>query len=801
MGAAAFSGQVAPVSGEPAGDSNLKLTFAEPAKEWSEAMPLGNGRLGAMVFGNVQHELVQLNEDTLWSGNPRDCTNPDALQHLPEVRRLVLQEHDYVKAGEVCKQMQGPFNQSYQPLADLHLEFGQPGTVAPAPVTDYSRSLDLNTAVATVRYKQGEIRITREAFVSAVDQVIAVRVEASAPGSLQLTVSLTSLLHSETKADGASLILTGKAPANVVPNYWGGKEPVSYDEAEGKGMRFAAVLKLVAPGGRVESDGEKLRVHGADSCVILIGAATGYRGFDVPPDLPASAILKTARTYVDSASRKSWASLKKAHTSDHHRLFSRVDLQLGSGAPDTRTTPERLAATGDHADPALLALYFQFGRYLMIASSRPGSQPANLQGIWNSEVRPPWSCNWTANINVQMNYWPAETCNLSECHEPLFDLVTGVSQTGAHTAQVNYGLEGWVSHHNIDLWRQSAPVGMGKGSPTWANWPMSGPWLCAHLWEHYLFTGDSGFLHKVYPVMKSSAVFYLGWLIENGDGHLTTCPSVSTENDFLTPEGKKAEVSAGCTMDMTLIRELFTHCAEAGRLFHDEAFASRLLTARDRLVPYRVGQYGQLQEWSIDFAEATPGQRHMSHLYGLYPGSDITPRKTPELAKAARVSLERRLANGGAYTGWSRAWAIAFWARLLDGDKAEESLTMLMKHSTGPSLFDTHPADHGSIFQIDGNFGATAAIAEMLVQSHSGEVSLLPALPANWKEGSVRGLRLRGVAELDLTWKNNKAVSGTLRSNRAVQLLVRAPQGQLLAGKELLPVDLSPGQPFRLSFS
>ena len=358
MGAAALSGQVTPVSGEPVGDSNLKLTFAEPAKEWSEAMPLGNGRLGAMVFGNVQHELVQLNEDTLWSGNPRDCTNPDALQHLPEVRRLVLQEHDYVKAGEVCKQMQGPFNQSYQPLADLHLEFGQPGTVAPAPATDYSRSLDLNTAVATVRYKQGDIRITREAFVSAVDQVIAVRVEASAPGSLKLTVSLTSLLHSETKADGASLILTGKAPANVVPNYWGGKEPVSYDEAEGKGMRFAAVLKLVAPGGRVEADGERLRVHGADSCVILIGAATGYRGFDVLPDLPASAILNTARTYVDSRLTK---ELGVAQKIAHQRSPSLIQ-------PRRSATGFRRARYPHHAGTS--------GRYGR--SCRPGAARALL---------------------------------------------------------------------------------------------------------------------------------------------------------------------------------------------------------------------------------------------------------------------------------------------------------------------------------------------------------------------------------------------------------------------------------------
>ena len=795
MGAASLAAQETPAG------PDLTLRFNAPAREWSEASPLGNGRLGAMVFGGVEQERLQLNEDTLWSGFPRDWNNPDAKQHLAEIRRLVLQEADYVAADQVCKKMQGPFNQSYQPLADLGFQFALAGEVSA-----YSRSLNLDTAIATVRYRAGDVEFTRETFVSAVDQVIAIRLQASKPGRLTFTVSLTSPVQSATAAsdDAMELLLTGKAPSNVIPNYWGGKEPVSYDEAEGRGMRFAVLLRLnnlVLSKGTVKAEDGTLRVTDADLCDILISGATGYRGFDALPDLSAAAVLSKARKYLDSASGKPWPTMREAHVKDHQRLFRRVSLQLGLGLPDPRTTPERLAAAGDHADPALLALYFQFGRYLLIASSRPGTQPANLQGIWNSQVRPPWSCNWTANINVQMNYWPVETCNLSECHQPLFDLVRGVSQNGRVTARVNYGVDGWVSHHNVDLWRQSAPVGMGNGSPTWANWPMSGPWFCAHLWEHYRFTGDAAFLREVYPVMKGAAQFCLGWLIDDGHGRLTTCPSVSTENNFLTPDGKKAEVSAGCTMDMALMRELFSNCSAAARMFGDEAFASQLLAARDKLIPYQVGHYGQLQEWSIDFAEATPGQRHMSHLYGLYPGSEITPRATPELAQAARVSLERRLANGGAYTGWSRAWAIAFWARLGDGDRAEESLTMLMKHSTGPSLFDTHPAEHGSIFQIDGNFGATAAIAEMLVQSHDGEVSLLPALPSNWTEGSVRGLRLRGNAELDLTWKSGKATAATLRSARAVTLRVRPPRGQKIQNQEVTTVTLVPSRPFTIRFS
>jgi alpha-L-fucosidase 2 len=379
-----------------------------------------------------------------------------------------------------------------------------------------------------------------------------------------------------------------------------------------------------------------------------------------------------------------------------------------------------------------------------------------------------------------MNYWPAESCNLSDCTEPLTALVADLSHTGARAARETYGMPGWVTHHNIDLWRAANPVGMGVGAPTWANWGMSGPWLCAHLYEHYAFTRDREFLRtKAYPAMKGSAEFCLAWLIEDGNGRLTTCPSESTENDFMAPDGKPAMTSAGCTMDMALIRELFTNCIHAAKeLGIDEEFAAKLDAALSRLIPYQVGKFGQLQEWSVDFAESTPGQRHMSHMYPLYPGSEITPRGTPELARAARISLERRLANGGAYTGWSRAWAIAFWSRLGDGEKAWESLSMLMQHSTNMNLFDTHPAGKTSIFQVDGNFGATAAIAEMLMQSHAGVIELLPALPSAWGAGEVKGLRARGSVEVDLRWENGKAVSAALRPDFSGKYKLRVPNGQ-----------------------
>lgn len=786
----------------PGKNENLSLWFGQPATQWADALPVGNGRLGAMIFGGIVSERLALNEDTLWSGFPRDWNNPGAKEHLPIIRKLVLEEQNYHAADEECRKMQGPYNQAFEPLGDLLLKFDHA-----EEVTSYRRSLDLDSALAVVSYQVGDCRYTREVFSSAPDQVMVVRLSASKPSSLNCAVRLTSQLRSKSESTSSGEIrLTGKAPSVSLPNYLSqDPNPIQYDDAAGKGMHFASLLKVGLKGGTISAlpDGA-LRIQGATTAVLLLGAATGYRGYQVDPDIPLADVLSAASTPVLRVLAVPYEKLLQLHVDEHRKWFRRVALDLGysprsQGKPNTGApTDERVKNFAANPDPGLLALYFNFGRYLLMGSSRPGTQPANLQGIWSGDLRPPWSSNWTANINVQMNYWPVETCNLSECHAPLFDMTQGLSENGRKTAEVNYGAPGWVSHHNVDLWRQSAPVGMGTefASPTWANFCMSAPWFCQHLWEHFSFTGDQEFLRQTaYPIMKGAAEFLLAWIIEDGHGNLTTCPSVSTENSFLAPDGKQAFVSAGCALDLALIWELFSNCEEASSILGvDHEFSERLAAIRKRLPAYQIGRYGQLQEWSVDFVETEPGQRHMSHLYGVYPGRQITQRSLPELFAAARKSLERRIANGGAYTGWSRAWAIGLWARLGDGDQAWDSLKMLIQHSTGINLFDTHPVPGGSIFQIDGNFGTTAAIAEMLLQSHDGEIVFLPALPKVWSTGSICGLRARGGLEIDVAWIGGKAVSAEVRVLRSGEHRFRLPNGQRIArvtrGKSRHPVNV-----------
>ena len=779
----------------------LALWFAQPAELWQDALPVGNGRLGGMIFGGVKSERIALNEDTLWSGAPRDWNNPGAKAHLPVVRRLVLEDKNYEAADDECRKMEGPWNQAYEPLGDLLLNF-EHGTDAES----YRRDLDLDGALARVEYLVSGVLYSRELFASKPDNVIVLRVTANKPNAIACTVRLASLLQSNSAskidAGKAEIVLSGKAPSESLPQYIDEKEniAVKYSAEDGKGMRFAAVLLCDAEGGKVSAlpDGS-LRVENANSLVLTIGAATGYRTYDVAPDKPLHEIVAAARTPATTAHAKPYDALLRSHQQDFRKLFRRVSLDLGHSAQSELPTDKRVADFIDRPDPSLLVLHFQFGRYLLISSSRPGTQPANLQGLWNAEVRPPWSCNWTTNINTQMNYWLAETTNLAECHLPLIEMVHDLSVNGTKTASVNYGARGWVSHHNVDLWRQSGPAG-GWGvpwaSPTWANYCMSGPWLTAHLWEHYRFTGDKEYLRATaYPLMKGCAEFCLDWLIDDGQGGLTTCPSVSTENLFVAPNGKVAAVSAGCTMDVALIAEIFKSCEEASAtLGVDREFAETLAAKRKQLPAYRIGSFGQLQEWSIDFKEIFPGMRHLSHLYPLFPGSQITPRSTPEIARAARVALERRLKYAGLadseFTGWGRAWAIALWARLGDGEMAWDSQKMLIHHSTNSNLFDsvldTHPPANAAVkysrapflFQIDANFGAPAALAEMLLQSHEEEIAILPAIPAAWDKGKVTGLRARGGVEVDIEWNGDSSVTSTVKTYATRNYRFRAPRGK-----------------------
>jgi alpha-L-fucosidase 2 len=769
------------------------LWYTRPAAEWLEALPIGNGRLGAMVFGGVAFERLQLNEDTLWSGAPRSWDNARARAVLPAVRRLIA-KGNYVEAHELARQMQGPYCESYQPLGNLVLRSDA------GPVEGYRRELNLRTAIAGTRYRLGDSTLTREAFASTPDQVIVVRLSCDAPGQISLIATLDSP-HPHTVAPRAtsSLLLQGKGPAHVAPEFYDVDPPVIYEQ-DGGGLTFAVCLQAVLEGGHATADAGGLHIEGANAVTLVLAARTSYAGYDGSLQHVALDPIESAVASAASAASRSFAALRAAHVSDHARLFDRVALDLGradrvdsSGQP----TDERIHAWQQSGDPALVALLFQYGRYLLIASSRPGSQPANLQGIWNDTVRPPWSSNWTLNINTQMNYWLAEPANLAECHLPLLDLVADLSRPGRDTAATNYGCRGWVAHHNTDLWRQTAPSGdFGSGDPLWALWPMAGAWLCSHLWDHYEFGCDEHFLRqRAYPVMRGAAEFCLDWLQEDGSGFLVTTPSTSPENVFTTPDGQTAAVSAASTMDMAIIWDLFTNCMEAASILDvDRDLQRELAAARARLTPPRIGRLGQLQEWAADWDDPTDRHRHTSHLFGLHPGRQITPRGTPALARAARTSLELR---GDEATGWAIAWRISLWARLHDGDRAYSLLARLIaRTATGgtsyagagaglyPNMFVAHPP-----FQIDASFGVTAGITEMLLQSHDGEIHILPALPRAWCAGSVKGLRARGGFEVAIAWQDGTLQCAIIDSSRNGICRVRAPQLLSVSrGRQPVPV-------------
>jgi alpha-L-fucosidase 2 len=744
--------------------SPLTLWYERPAAAWTEALPVGNGRIGAMIFGGIAKERLQLNEDTLWGGGPYDPVNPQAKANLPELRRLIFAgRYAEAEAFANAHVMATPLRQaSYKPIGDLAIEMVG---IRDIDATGYHRALDIDSAVAETRFTAGGITYARSVLASPVDQVVAVRLSANRPGKISCRLSFTSPEKASRSSIERSdtLVLSGR------------NDP---EGAIAGALTFEARLRARSRGGTIRPDGDALVIDGADEIVLLIAMATSYRRYDDVSGDPTA----ITRAQIDKAAARSFAAIAADTTAEHRRLFRRVAIDLGRTDAADQPTDVRIKQSETVADPALAALYFQYGRYLLISCSRPGGQAANLQGLWNESPRPPWGSKYTININTEMNYWPAEPTNLPECVEPLIQLIRDIAQTGERTARDMYGARGWVCHHNTDLWRATAPIDGAK----FGLWPMGGAWLCTHLWAHYDYDRDKAFLASVYPILRGASLFFLDTLqTDPTTGHLVTNPSMSPENGH----GHGSSLIYAPTMDMEILRDLFDQTvAAAGILGRDADLAKQIADARARLLPLQIGVQGQLQEWPMDWDMQADDlhHRHVSHLYGLFPSHQIDIERTPDLARAAKKSLEIR---GDKATGWATAWRINLWARLRDGDHAHSILAFLLgPERTYPNMFDAHPP-----FQIDGNFGGTSGITEMLMQCQDDIIDLLPALPSAWPTGSISGLRARGGCTVDLAWRDGKlaraAITGSEPGSRRVRCAGRSIEVEIVPGK---PVPIRP---------